>query len=202
MADPQLLEKLAARIEERRRALEGRGDVSQRLRDLSSSSARNPLAPTRKTRSPLMVVLVTALAGVALFGCIIASVAVISSGIWFQSQLGSPSTTVEDFYSAIHAQRYAQAYDFLSSAARNELSEERFQQIYQASDTVSGAVDYFAITASDAQTSTATVTVDVVRKGNTTTAEVDVLTLVQEGGSWRISSIRQNGSTTAPTPTD
>jgi hypothetical protein len=202
MSDPHLQEKLAARIEERRRLLEGRADVSQRLRDLSSSNARNPLAPARKLRSPLLVILATAAACMALFACIIASVAVISSGLWFQSQLGSPNTTVEDFYSAIHAQRYAQAYDFLSSSARSELSEARFQQVYQASDTLTGAVDYYAITASTTQGSTATVSVDVVRKGDTTTAEMDVLTLVQDGGNWRISSIRQNGTTTAPTPAD
>lgn len=200
MTDPQLQEKLAARIEERRRLLEGRADVSQRLRDLSSSSARNPLAPTRKARSPLLVILATAAACMALFACVVASVAVISGGLWFQSQLGSPNTTVEDFYSAIHAQHYSQAYDFLSGSARSELSEARFQQVYQASDTLSGGVDYYAITTSNTRGSTATVSVDVVRKGDTTTAEVVVLTLVQDSGNWRIASIRQNGTTTAPTP--
>lgn len=200
MTDPQLQEKLAARIEERRKLLEGRPDVSQRLKNLSSSSARNPVTPARKTRSPLLALLVTAVAGVALIACVAASVAIISSGLWLQSQLGSPNTTVEDFFSAIHAQDYPQAYSFLSSGARNELSEGQFQQIYQASDTLSGPVDYYAITTSSTHGSTATVGVDVVRKADTTTADVFVLTLTREGGAWRIVTIRQTGSTAAPTP--
>jgi MecA-like transpeptidase family protein len=200
MTDPRRHEELAARIEEQRRLLEGRADVSQRLRQLSSSSARNPMAPARKRRSPLIALLVTAAAIMALFACVVASVAIISSGIWVQAQLGSPNTTVEDFYSAIRAQDYSQAYSFLSGKAQSELSEERFQQVYQASDTLSGGVDYYAITSTVTKATTATVTVDVVRRGDTTTAQVFVLTLIQEGGAWRITSIRQTGEAPAPTP--
>ena len=200
MTDPQRHQELATRIEEKRRLLEGRADVSQRLRELSSSSSRNLVAPARKRRSPLVALLVTGGAIVALFACVVASVALISSGIWVQAQLGSPNTTVEDFFSAIHAQNYPQAYGFLSQKAQSELSEERFQQVYQASDALSGAVDYYAITATVTQGSTATVTVDVVRRGDATTAQVFALTLAQEGGSWRIASIRQTGTEPAPTP--
>lgn len=200
MADPQRHQELAARIEEKRRLLEGRADVSQRLRELSSSSSRNLVAPARKRRSPLLTLLVTGGAVVALFACIVASVALIGSGIWVQAQLGSPNTTVEDFFSAIHAQNYPQAYGFLSHKAQSELSEERFQQVYQASDTLAGAVDYYAIMATVTQGSTATVTVDVVRQGDARTAQVFALALAQEGGSWRISAIQQTGTAPAPTP--
>lgn len=201
MADPKRQEELAARIEERRKLLEGRADVSQRLRDLSASSARNPIAPARKRRSPLVALLVTAVAGMALIGCVAASIALIGSGLWVQAQLGSPNTTVEDFFSAIHAQNYSQAYSFLSSKAQKELPEGRFQQVYQASDALSGAVDYFAITSTVTKGSTATVAVDVVRRGDTKTAQVFVLTLTQENSAWRITTIRLTGSTTAPPPT-
>ncbi len=200
MSDPQRQEELATRIEERRKLLEGRVDVSQRLRDLSASSARNSVTPAHKRRSPLIALLVTAIAGVAFIACAVASLSLIGSGIWVQTQLGSPNTTVEDFFSAVHAQNYPQAYSFLSSKAQNELSEERFQQIYQASDALSGAVEYYAITSTVTQGSTATVTVDVVRRGDTKTAQVFVLTLTQENSSWRITTIRQTGSTPAPTP--
>ncbi|HEU0025611.1 MAG TPA: NTF2-like N-terminal transpeptidase domain-containing protein [Ktedonobacterales bacterium] len=200
MADPQRHQELAARIEEKRRLLEGRADVSQRLRELSSSSSRNLVAPARKRRSPLLTLLVTGGAVVALFACIVASVALIGSGIWVQAQLGSPNTTVEDFFSAIHAQNYPQAYGFLSHKAQSELSEERFQQVYQASDTLAGAVDYYAIMATVTQGSTATVTVDVVRQGDARTAQVFALALAQEGGSWRITAIQQTGTAPAPTP--
>jgi hypothetical protein len=200
MTDPRRHQELATRIEEKRRLLEGRADVSQRLRELSSSSSRNLAAPARKRRSPLVALLVTGAAVVALFACVVASVALIGSGIWVQAQLGSPNTTVEDFFSAIHAQNYPQAYGFLSHKAQGELSEERFQQVYQASDALSGAVDYYAITATATQGSTATVTVDVVRQGDAKMAQVFALTLTQEGGSWRIATIRQTGAEPAPTP--
>ena len=200
MADPRR-EELATRIEERRRLLEERPDVSQRLRQLSSSSARNPIAPARKTRSPLITLLITGVAALALIACVAVSVALISSGIWVQAQLGSPNTTVEDFYSAVHAQNYPLAYSFLSSKAQKELPEERFQQIYQASDTISDRVDYYAITSTVTKDTAATVTVDVVRRGDIKTAQVFALALTQENGSWRITSISQTGSTPAPTPT-
>lgn len=200
MTDPQRHQDLATRIEEKRRLLEGRADVSQRLRELSSSSSRNLLAPARKRRSPLIALLVTGVAVVALFACVVASVALIGSGIWVQAQLGSPNTTVEDFFSAIHAQNYPQAYGFLSHKAQGELSEERFQQVFQASDALSGAVDYYAITATVTQGATATVTVDVVRQGDAKVAQVFALALTQEGGSWRIATIRQTGTEPAPTP--
>jgi hypothetical protein len=199
MADPQRSEELAARIEERRRMLEDRPDVSKRLRELSSSNSRNAIpAPARKIRSPLIALLVTAGGLLALFACVAASVAIISSGIWVQTQLGSPNTTVEDFFAAIHEQNYAQAYGFLSSQARKEITEEAFQQVYLTSDTLSGTVVYYAIVDSVTKDSTASVTVDVVRRGDISVADVFVLTLTQEDSSWRIQSIQQNGSTPAP----
>lgn len=198
MTDPRRHEELAARIEERRRLLGERADVSQRLRDLSVSSSRNPIAPARKERSPLTVLLVTAAGGMALLACIIVSIALISSGVWVQAQLGSPDTAVQDFFSALRAQNYTQAYGFLSSGAQNELSQERFMELYQATDTVSGPVDSYTITSTVEHGSTATVTVQVVRRGDTATAQIYALTLTQENGSWRVADIRHTGSTHAP----
>lgn len=199
MADPRRQEELAARIEERRRVLGERSDVSQRLRDLSaSSSGHNPIAPPRPRRSSLTILLISVVSGIALLACVVISVALISSGVWVQAQLGSPTTTVEDFFSAVRAQNYSQAYNFLSSGAQNELSKQRFQEVYQATDTVSGAVDSYTITATSTQGSTATVTAAVVRRGNLTTAQVYALTLTQENGSWRIADIHHTGATPAP----
>ncbi len=179
--------------------LEGRADVSQRLRDLSISSSRNSIAaPAHKRRSPLIALLVTAVASIALIACVVASIALIGSGIWVQAQLSSPSTVVEDFFSAIHAQNYPEAYGFLSSKAQSELSEERFQEIYQASDSIAGAVDYYAITSTATHGASATVSADVVRRGDSSTAQIFALTLLQENNAWRISTIREMGSTPAP----
>jgi hypothetical protein len=200
MAEPKHSEELAARIAEQRRMLEQRSDVSQRLRDLSSSSSRNHIpAPARKTRSPLMAVLITSAALMAFFVCVAASVAIISGGLWAQSQLGSssPSATAQDFYAALSTQNYAQAYSFLSSQARKELTEEAFQRTYQASDSLTGLVEDYNVTNSAINGSTASVTVDVVRRGNTAIATVFVLSLVQDSGAWRIATIKQTGSAPA-----
>jgi len=120
--------------------------------------------------------------------------------MWVQTQLNSPSITVEDFYSAVHQQDYQAAYSKFSTAAQNSLSEPKFEQTMRATDLISGGVDTYSIVSSATNGSTATVTVDVVRRGDTTMATVFQLTLTQEQQSWRISSIRQAGQTTAPTP--
>lgn len=200
MAEPQRSDELAARIEEQRRMLEKRPDISQRLRDLSSSSSKNRIpAPAHKTRSPLIALLVTSGALLALIACVAVSVAIISGGIWAQTQLGapSPSATVQDFYAALSTQNYPQAYNYLSSQARKELSEEAFQRAYQASDTLAGKVENYEVAGAVTTGSTVAVTVNVVRRGNTASAGVFILTLVQESGAWRISTIRQTGSVPA-----
>lgn len=201
MADPRRSEELAARIEERRRMLEDRPDVSQRLRDLSASNSRNAIPSSAfKRRSPLVTLAVTLGALLALVACVVGAVAVISSGIWVQAQLGSPNTTVQDFYAAVHSQDYPQAYGFLSSQAQKEITLVEFQQSYVTTDTLSGAVESYAITTSTTRNGTATVTVDVVRRGDTDTATIYVLTLTQQNNAWRIAAIRQTGTGPAPTP--
>jgi limonene-1,2-epoxide hydrolase len=120
--------------------------------------------------------------------------------MWVQNQLSSPSITVEDFYSALHQQDYQTAYSKFSTEAQNSLSESRFEQTMSAADLVSGGVETYSIVTATTSGSTATVTVDVVRRGDTTMATVFQLTLVQEQQTWRISTIQQKGQTAAPTP--
>jgi hypothetical protein len=194
---------LATRIEQRRQELGARGDVSQRLRELSASGNRFPAPAARRQRSTLNTVVITAIAGVGLL--IIAAIAaiVVISGVWVQSQLtSSPSTTVEDFYAALHQQDYATAYGKFSSAAQGQLSEAKFEQTMRATDLIAGGVQSYTITSATTNAQTATVTVDVVRQGNSAVAQVFKLTLTQEQQSWRISSIQQTGQTSAPTPSN
>jgi hypothetical protein len=194
---------LATRIEQRRQQLGERGDVSQRLRELSASGSRFPAPAARGRRSTLNTVIITSIAGAGLLLIAIVAVIIIVSGVWVQSQLtSSPSTTAEDYYAAVHQQDYATAYGTFSSGAQSALSEAKFEQTMRATDLISGGVQSYTVVAATTSGATATVTVDVVRQGDTTTAQVFQLTLVQQQQSWRISAIRQTGQTTAPTPSN
>jgi hypothetical protein len=194
---------LATRIEQRRQELGTRGDVSQRLRELSASGSRIPAPAARGQRSTLNTVMISAIAGVGLLVIAIIAAIVIISGVWVQTQLtSSPSTTVEDFYSAIHQQDYATAYGKFSSAAQGQLSVAKFTQTMRATDLIAGGVQSYTIVSATTNGQTATVTVDVVRQGNSSIAQVFQLTLTQEQQTWRIASIKQTGQTSAPTPSN
>lgn len=200
MQDSHRRVELATRIEQRRQELGSRADVSVRLRELSASGSHFPAPTARGRRSTLSTVMLTAIAGIGLLLIVAIAVIVIASSLWVQAQLGSPTTTVEDFYSAIHQQDYQTAYSKLSSKAQSALSESRFEQSMRATDLISGGVESYSIVSSSTNGSSATVTVDVVRRGDTTVATIFQLTMVQEQQSWRISGIRQTGQTAAPTP--
>jgi hypothetical protein len=194
---------LATRIEQRRQELGTRGDVSQRLRELSASGSRISAPAARGQRSTLNTVMISAIAGVGLLVIAIIAAIVIISGVWVQTQLtSSPSTTVEDFYSAIHQQDYATAYGKFSSAAQGQLSVAKFTQTMRATDLIAGGVQSYTIVSATTNGQTATVTVDVVRQGNSSIAQVFQLTLTQEQQTWRIASIKQTGQTSAPTPSN
>lgn len=202
MADSQRRAELASRIEQRRQELGTRADVSVRLRELSSSNHRFPARPTTKARSPVSMLIIAVVAMmILLIAAAIAAIAV-SSGFWVQTSLSSPSTTAENFYAAVHQADYQSAYSELSTSARNSLSESKFEATMRATDLISGGVVSYAIVSSTTSGSTATVTVDVVRSGDTTTAAVFVLTMTQEQQAWRISTVRQTGQTAAPTPSN
>lgn len=200
MQDSHRRAELATRIEQRRQELGERADVSVRLRELSASGSHFPSPAARGRRSSLSTVMLTTIGGIGLLLIIAVAAIVIISSVWVQAQLGSPTTTVEDFYSAIHQQDYQTAYSKLSSGAQGALSEPKFEQTMRATDLISGGVESYSIVSSSTNGTTATVSVEVVRRSDTTVAAVYQLTLVQEQQSWRISSIHQTGQTVAPTP--
>jgi VCBS repeat-containing protein len=147
--------------------------------------------------------MISAIAGAGLLVIAVIAAIVIISGVWVQTQLtSSPSTTVEDFYSAIHQQDYATAYGRFSSAAQGQLSVAKFTQTMRATDLIAGGVQSYTIVSATTNGQTATVTVDVVRQGNSSIAQVFQLTLTQEQQTWRIASIKQTGQTSAPTPSN
>ena len=157
--------------------------------------------PATRQRSTLNTVIITAVAGLGLIVIAVVAAVVIISGVWVQSQLaGSPTTTVEDYYAAVHEQNYATAYGKFSTQAQSTLSEAKFEQTMRATDLLSGGVQTYAVVSSTIKGATATVTVEVVRQSDTTTAQIFQITLTQEQQAWRISTIKQTGQTTAPTP--
>lgn len=202
MADPQRHADLASRIEQRRQELGARADVSVRLRQLSGSGHHLPARPSLKQRSPVTALLIAVVALMILLFVAAAAAIAISSGFLVQNTLSSPSTTAENFYAAIHQADYPTAYSDLSTSAQNSLSESKFEATMRATDLISGGVVSYAIVSSTTSGSTATVTVDVVRSGDTSTAAVYVLTMTREQQTWRIATIRQTGETAAPTPSN
>jgi hypothetical protein len=202
MNDPKRRQELAVLLERRRRALGDRPDVSERTRRLSQSSGRHPLGsrPPVK-RSTTLTLLFGALAVVAMLACVASAVMVTAGGLWFQSQLNDPANTVQKFYSALHEQDYPDAYALLSASTRSHLSQSAFADQYSSYDQVSGIVESYPIVKSAVNGSAASFTVAVVRRGNTSMAQLETLQLVSENGNWVISGITAGGIVPAPTAT-
>jgi len=199
MSDAKSRPDLSGILEQRRRELSDRPDVSARMRKLSASNSRNPLPPApRKRPTPLRVIL-AGLAVVLLLACAISATAAIASGVWFRNQLNDPSQTALDFYSALHQQNYTRAYGFFSDDAKGRLSQSAFATQFSAYDSVSGIVESYTTEGNaKVQGSTAVVTVDVVRRGNTSQAQVQTIHLVNQNGSWAIDRIELGKTIPAP----
>ena len=199
MSDAKSRPDLSGILEQRRRELSDRPDVSARMRKLSASNSRNPLPPTPRKRPTMLRMLLVGLAVVLLLACAISAAVAVASGVWFRNQLNDPSQTALDFYSALHQQDYARAYGFFSDGARASLSQSAFAAQFSAYDSVSGIVEsYITEGNTKVQGSTAVVTVDVVRRGNTSQAQVQTIHLVNQNGSWKIDRIELGKTIPAP----
>ena len=203
MANSRQRAELATRVEQRRQELGARSDVSTRLRELSASGSRFPAPSSRSPkRSTLLTFIVAASAVAGLLLIAVIATAVITGGVWVQTQLNSPTTTVEDYYAAVHQQNYQTAYGKFSTGAQASLTEPKYEQNMRATDMISGGVESYSASSANINGSTAIVTVQVVRRGNTTTADVFQVKLVLQQQNWRIDTIRQTGQTAAPTPSN
>jgi hypothetical protein len=199
MSDAKSRPDLSGILEQRRRELSDRPDVSARMRKLSASNSRNPLPPTPRKRPTMLRMLLVGLAVVLLLACAISAAVAVASGVWFRNQLNDPSQTALDFYSALHQQDYARAYGFFSDGARASLSQSAFAAQFSAYDSVSGIVESYTTEGNTkVQGSTAVVTVDVVRRGNTSQAQVQTIHLVNQNGSWKIDRIELGKTIPAP----
>jgi hypothetical protein len=199
MSDAKSRPDLSGILEQRRLELSDRPDVSARMRKLSASNSRNPLPPAPRKRPTLLRVILAGVAVVLLLACAIAATAAIASGVWFRNQLNDPSQTALDFYSALHQQDYTRAYGFFSDDAKARLSQNAFATQFSAYDSVSGIVESYTTEGSaKVQGSTAVVTVDVVRRGNTSQAQVQTIHLVNQNGGWTIDRIELGKTIPAP----
>lgn len=190
---------LSGILEQRRRELSDRPDISVRMRKLSQSNARNPVPVRPRKRPTLLQLVLAAVAVVLLLACGVTAAVAVASGVWFHNQLTDPSQTALDFYSALHQQDYTRAYSFFSSGARTSLSQSAFTSQFSAYDSVSGIVQSYTVDGSSKiQGSNAVVTVDVVRRGNPNQAQVQTIYLVSQDGSWKIDRIQLGATIPAP----
>lgn len=199
MSDAKSRPDLSGILEQRRRELSDRPDVSARMRKLSASNARNPVPVAPRKRPTLLRVILAGIAVALLLACAISAAVAVASGVWFHNQLNDPSQTALDFYSALHQQDYARAYGFFSDDAKARLSQSAFAAQFSAYDSVGGIVESYTTEGSAAvQGSTAVVTVDVVRRSNTSQAQVQTIHLVNQNGNWTIDRIELGKTIPAP----
>lgn len=199
MTDAKSRPDLSGILEQRRRDLNDRPDISARMRNLSASNSRNPIpAPTRR-RPTLITMALAALAVVLLLACGISAAVAIASGVWFNNQLNDPSQTALDFYGSLHQQNYNRAYSYFSTSAKGQLPQSTFVTQFSAYDSVGGIVESYTVDGSaKVQGSKAVVTVDVVRRGNTSQAQVQTIYLTNENGGWKIDRIQLGKTVPAP----
>ncbi len=199
MQNSKSREDLATLVEQRRKELSERPDISSRMRALSESNSRNPV-PVFSRRRPRMVTLVLLGVGfLLLVGIIAAIVTAVASALWVHNSLNDPVTVVEDYYSSLKTAEYSQAYSYYSTHAQQQIAELAFTDKMSAYDRISGGVQTFVVTNEKVSGNSATLTVDVVRRSNATSAQVELVQMVNENGHWRIDSVTPNGSVPAPT---
>jgi hypothetical protein len=186
MPNEQHRREVSAQLEQRRQALRGNPNVSERMRQLSESGSRHPLNPHRGRRPALLMALFAGSAVLAMLVCGILAITLIANGFWLHNQLVSPSTTAENFYSALHQQDFSTAYSYLSDRAKAHVSQADFTLKFQAYDQVSGRVLSYPIAHTTTNDTTATVVVNVTRSGGSDHALSQTLNFVQQDGAWRI----------------
>jgi hypothetical protein len=186
MPNEQRRREVSAQVERQRRALRGNPGASERVRQLSESGSRHPLNPARMRRPALLTALFAGTAVLAMLVCGILAIVLVANGFWLHSQLDSPATTAENFYSALHQEDFSTAYSYLSDRAKAQISEADFTSKFEAYDQVSGTVLSYPIANTTTHNTTAIVVVNVTRTGGSDHALAQTLEFVQQSGAWRI----------------
>jgi hypothetical protein len=201
MNDSKHRAELAKLVEQRRRELESRPDISQTMRRLSESSHRNPVGKPARSRTTTRALILTGFAAVALVICILGTAAVIWANTLVQTGFSDPANTVQQFYSALHETNYSQAYTYFTKNAKAHLSEDAFTDLYSGYDRVDGIIQYFPIQSTAQKGNTAVVVALVTRRGDNQTGQLQTLNLVNSSGSWLIDGIVTGATIPLPTAT-
>lgn len=199
MHDSKQHAELAQLVEQRRRELESRPDISQTMRRLSQSSSRNPMGTRPQKRSTIRVLIISGVALGALLACVTGTVVVVWANTLVQTGFSDPQNTVQQFYGALHQTNYTQAYSYFSNNAKAHLSKDSFEDLYSGYDRVDGIIQDFPVQSSAVKGNTAQVLVLVTRRGDDNTGQLQTLHLVNSHGAWFIDSIVM-GSTVPLTP--
>ena len=191
MGDTKSRPDLSGILEQRRRELSDRPDISARMRKLSASNTRNPVPAMPRKRRSLLTIVLAAVAVALLLACGVSAAVAVASGVWFHNQLNDPSQVTLDFYGALHQQDYPRAYGYFSDNAKTHLAQSDFTAQFSAYDSVGGIVQSYTVQGdAKVQGSNAVVTIDVVRRGNTTQAQVQTIYLTSQNGGWKIDRIQ------------
>ncbi len=201
MKDPKRRAELSTLLEQRRRELGERTDISQAMRKLSQSSSRNPIGPQKKPRSSIVGLLLGAAGVAVLVACIVSAVSLTAGALALNNQLTDPSTTVQRFYSALHEQNYNLAYSYFSTNLKAHVSQSAFADQNGSYDQIKGVIQSYPVQSSSIGATSATITVAVVRRSNDSAGQLQTLGLTKEGNDWRIDSITLGGSVPIPSPT-
>ena len=200
MADSKQQTAVTDLLERHRRDLADRTDISQAMRKLSQSSGRNPIGPLKKKpRSLGLTLLIGVPAVLAVVVCIATAGLVLAGNLWLQSQLTDPSTTVQKYYAAVGQRNYTQAYSYFTDAYKARLSMDSFSNKWTGFDLVDGAVVSYAVTSSTIDTSTATLTVTVVRRVPGT-QQSQMIVMMKVGNEWLINDITNPTNVPVATP--
>lgn len=126
--------------------------------------------------------------GLVLSLLVFALVVVLVTRIFFQNQIGSPTQIAQEYYAALHQEDLARAYSYFSPAAQAKVSQDAFITQEQGFEQVEGVVETYTTTATTTTGSTAVVKEQITRS-NSDHSETDTLNMVQQNGTWYISSI-------------
>jgi hypothetical protein len=175
------------------------------LRDLEKSGAiARKASKTPLTRNQILGLAAGGLVVVALVA--VALTLIISTFIVSNAVGGSGAdTAVDNFYSALRSQSYAQAYTMLSPAAKAAQSQEEFTSYYTQLDTTEGTISAFTV---DTPTTSGNQTTDMVHvtrsilqdQTPTDTYTEDTVHLVQTNGTWTIDLVTSRTLDITATP--
>lgn len=186
--DPARRREVAALVEQRRREIGTRADVSQRLRDLSASGSHMPRPNVKSPKRPLVTYLAVGTAGFLVLVLVALLVVILAGRVWFQNQVSSPGDIAQAYFAALHQQDFQRAYGYFAPAEQAKLSESAFAAQEQSFEQIDGIIETYTITATKAGGNAATVTMQVTRQASDQ-PHTETLYFSQQNGTWYITSV-------------